>query len=88
MMRLTLLFATFVFAYILRMIYQLGLGTDFYVNIINRMVIRWGLIMALPLLWDITSLISIFILHFKSFRSIETDESQQRVMPKAGHYNE
>ena len=38
--------------------------------------------MALPFLWDIMSILSILVLHFKSFRSTYTGA------PKAGHYNE
>ena len=38
--------------------------------------------MVLPFLWDIVSILSILVLHFKSFRSVNTGA------PKAGHYNE
>ena len=40
------------------------------------------MINALPFLWDIVSILSILVLHFKSFRSKNTGA------PKAGHYNE
>ena len=63
-LRLTLLFATFVFAYILRFAYQLGLETDIYLNGVQHMTTRWAIIMFLPCSWDLTSIVSILILHF------------------------
>lgn len=84
MYRLTLLFATFVLCYVLRMIFQIGLSTDYYITLIDHLVTRWALCIALPLLWDITSLVSILVLHFKSFSKKEDTHS----VPQAGHYNE
>ena len=42
--------------------------------------------MALPLLWDIVSLISILFLHFKSFSKKE--ETSTQCVPQAGHYSQ
>ena len=81
-MRLTLLFASFVIAYQLRFIYQLGLGSDYYKNLVVSMVTRWHIILILPLFWDITSILAILVLHFKSFRR------KNQKIPKAGHFNE
>lgn len=82
MYRLTVLFATFVIAYTLRFVYQLGLGNKLYVRIVPNMVTRWYLVNAMPLIWDITSILSILILHKMSF----SEENSSRV-PKAGHYS-
>ena len=66
--RLTFLFATFVLAYCLRFLYQIGLMLDLYSSIIKDEIVRWKLIFFLPLLWDISSIISILVLHYQSFR--------------------
>lgn len=66
--RLSGLFATFVLAYILRFFYQLGRGTEIYIHMIPSLFARWTIILGLPLIWDISSIISILILHYKSFR--------------------
>ena len=66
--RLTFLFATFVFAYVLRFVYQIGLGDKTYVNLVPDMYHRWLILLFLPFIWDIISIVSIFVLHYKSFR--------------------
>lgn len=45
------------------------------------MVTRWYFVNSMPLIWDITSILSILILHKMSF-----SEPSKRV-PKGGHYN-
>ena len=82
--RLTLLFATFTLSYILRSLYMLGINqqTLFYAKIIPHMATRWAIILSLPLFWDLASILSILVLHFKSFRQ------QTKNFPKAGHMNE
>lgn len=66
--RLTALFATFIFAYVLRFLYQIGIGDQFYVEVVNQMFYRWIIIIFLPFIWDIISILSIYILHYKSFK--------------------
>jgi len=66
--RLTLLFATFVLAYVLRFIYQIGLSLKVYYHVVPDLVSRWFIMLMLPLVWDLTTIISILILHCKSFR--------------------
>ena len=68
MKRLTILFATFVVAYILRFFYQLGLGSKFYAHTVHNMTTRWYLANAAPIIWDIVSIVSILMLHYVSFR--------------------
>ena len=68
MKRLTILFASFIFAYVVRFFYQLGLGRHFYSKVINHMTTRWYLANVAPVIWDIVSIVSILILHFVSFR--------------------
>ena len=80
--RLSILFATFVSAYTLRLVYQIFLGEKIYTQLIEEMVVRWQIINALPLVWDITSILSILILHHMSFRRPHSNQA-----PKAGHYN-
>ena len=80
--RLTFLFATFVIAYVLRFFYQMGLSDKTYVRMIPSMYHRWLIVIFLPFIWDIISIISIFILHYKSFKQ------PNEKLPKAGHYNE
>ena len=82
--KLTVLFATFVMAYFLRLFYQIGLGHTFYKEIISDMVCRWWFINILPLIWDITSILSILILHWMSFRK----PAETKNMLKAGHYKD
>ena len=66
--RLSVLFASFILAYVLRVIFQIGLGSGFYAKHIPDMVTRWYLLNALPIIWDISSFLSILILHNMSFR--------------------
>ena len=66
--RLTCLFATFVFSYFLRFIYEIGLMCGVYEHWIPDEIVRWKLVLFLPLLWDLTSILSILVLHFQSFR--------------------
>ena len=80
--RLSVLFATFVFAYILRFFYQLGRGTDIYLDMCPNMVVRWSILLALPVVWDISSILAILILHYKSFKHAKCSAGLQ-----AGHFN-
>ena len=66
--RLTFLFATFVFSYLLRLIYQIGLMCTLYAGWIPDEITRWQILMFLPIIWDVASIISILILHYQSFR--------------------
>ena len=68
MKRLTILFATFIFAYVLRFFYQLALGQQIYSHVIKHMTTRWILANLAPIIWDILSIVSILILHLVSFR--------------------
>ena len=80
MKRLKFMFATFVFSYILRSLYQIGLIFSLYRELITSLVNRWYLIDTLPFLWDISSILSILILHYLSFRDVQK-------IPQAGHFN-
>ena len=75
MRRLTVLFASFVLAYLLRSLYQIGLMTSFYKELINSLVWRWYLIDVLPLIWDLASIVSILILHYTSFSDTSNSNS-------------
>lgn len=44
------------------------------------MASRWYFVNGLPIIWDITSILSILVLHLMSFRS-------STKVPKGGHYN-
>ena len=70
MRRLSVLFGTFTVAYFLRFIYELGLGlhSDIYVSAVPDLAVRLGISQTLPILWDITSIMCILILHNSSFR--------------------
>ena len=76
MKRLTILFATFIFAYVLRFFYQLGLGSHIYVRWVPNMIARWGLANTMPIIWDVVSISSICILHFISFREAAAATAQ------------
>ena len=62
--RLTCLFATFVLAYFLRFIYEIGLMYGVYEQWFPDETVRWKLVLFLPLVWDVTSILSILVLHF------------------------
>ena len=82
--RLTILFATFVVAYFLRFIYQLILGHRIYREWVQTLWVRWFIINILPLVWDITSILSILIMHYMSFR----EKPVIKIIPRAGHFKE
>ena len=67
--RLTFLFATFVLAYEMRFVYQIGLTYGIYSKLVENMIARWAIILFLPLLWDVVSIVSILYLHFASFKN-------------------
>ena len=46
------------------------------------MITRWYFVNGLPIIWDITSILSILILHTMSFRQVKTVEA----LPKGGHF--
>ena len=75
MRRLTVLFASFVLAYFLRSLYQVGLMFNFYKELINSLVKRWFIIDVLPLIWDLASIVSILILHYTSFSDTSSSNS-------------
>ena len=77
MRRLTVLFATFVFAYLLRSFYQIGLISYSYAHWVTEMAIRWYILNALPLIWDVLSILSILVLHRMSFRKSSEDRATQ-----------
>ena len=70
MVRLTILFATFTLSYIFRFIYHLGIVSQghIYCTLIPSMITRWAIILILPTIWDLASILSIMVLHCKSFR--------------------
>jgi len=74
MRRLKILFATFIISYFLRTFYQIGLTQQLFSNLIHQMIIRWFIINSLPLIWDICSILSILVFHYKSFRILSEDE--------------
>ena len=76
--RIKFLFATFALGYILRAIFQVGVVLHIYKEMIPHMITRWYLISTLPLIWEIPSILSILILHYISFNSINK-------IPAAGH---
>ena len=76
MRRLTVLFASFVLAYFLRSLYQVGLMFNFYKELINSLVKRWFIIDVLPLIWDLASIVSILILHYTSFSDTSNSSSK------------
>ena len=78
--RLTVLFATFCFAYWLRLIYSICSSQYAFANVLHNMATRWGIINVLPIVWDISSILSILILHSMSFRS----PSEEKIV-EAGH---
>ena len=82
--RLTILFATFVVAYFLRFLYTLILGHRYYREWVTYLWIRWFIINFLPLVWDITSILSILIMHYMSFRQ----KPVIKIIPRAGHFKE
>lgn len=63
---LSILYATFGVSYGLRMGYQYGLGS--FHKIVPEMVVRWHVVNTVPLLWDITSIGAILIMHHMNFR--------------------
>ena len=87
MCRLTFLFATFVLAYLFRSLYQIGLMTNVFRKMINKLTFRYQLIYTLPIIWDLASIVSILFLHYFSFnqKKQNSQRSGSRV-PRAGHY--
>lgn len=66
--RLSILFATFIVSYFLRLIYTLLLGSSLFRELIPRIAMREGLEFMLPLILDLCSIVSILVLHFKSWQ--------------------
>jgi len=73
MRRLTVLFATFVLAYVLRSFYQIGLAMSLYRQLVISLVNRWYLVDTMPLVWDLASILSILILHLISFKTASSN---------------
>ena len=84
--RITLLFASFNVSYLCRLIYEFLLGKKYYTAIIQERFARRIVGALMPLIFDLTSIIAILILHFISFRN---GTKQKKInMPQAGHFNE
>lgn len=82
--RLSILFAAFIISYFIRLIYEVLLFYGFYSSFVKRIYPRGVLIILMPLVWDLTSILAILVLHFISFRKSQTKKDR---MPEAGHFN-
>ena len=69
--RATVLFAVFVFSCILRFAYQLAGNYSLLHETIQSTATRLYIEVSLPLIWDITSILAILVLHYKSFKGTE-----------------
>ena len=72
--RIKLLYACFVCSYFLRFGFQVSLGNQFWKELIPTQATRWYIIAALPLFWDITSILPILVLHHNSFNNVVEKE--------------
>ena len=84
--RITILFACFNISYLFRLIYECLLGKDYYIQLIQRKVLRKSLVTWIPVVFDLTSILAILILHVISFKN--TKGAKKMNMPQAGHFNE
>ena len=82
--RIPILFASFNISYVLRLTYLI-LATN-GINAIDDHYTRVLWRRFLPLLFDLSSILAILILHFISFRNSDSENSSK--LPKAGHFKD
>ena len=82
--RITILFASFNISYVLRLAYLI-LATK-QIHFIHDHYHREIWRRFLPLLFDLSSILAILILHFISFRNSDSKNSSK--LPKAGHFKD
>ena len=82
--RLSILFAAFIISYFIRLIYVATSNSGIYKIIIKNWYVRIVFGTLMPLVWDLTSILAIQVLHFISFRKSQTKKDR---MPEAGHFN-
>lgn len=66
--RLSILFAAFIISYFLRLIYVATSVSGIYEKIVSNWYTRIVIATMMPLVWDLTSIVAILVLHFISFR--------------------
>ena len=74
MCRLKTLLAVFWICYGLRALYQYELGS--FRNFIKNQVVRWHFLNLMPLFWDISSVLSILVMHHFTFKSNEDSDKK------------
>ena len=84
--RISILFASFNISYVLRLA-NLVSYSGFHIRIIKNHFTRETVTRFLPLIFDLSSILAILILHFISFRiKDDSSKSSQQKLPKAGHF--
>lgn len=81
---LSILFAAFIISYFFRMIFEVILFAGVFDNLVLSYFARTILLILMPLVFDLTSILAILVLHFINFRKSQTEKDR---MPEAGHFN-